>query len=289
MDKIPNLDESVINALKFFEKVNFPEVILEKEPKTLVMGSGNAQIAGKILFSRENYPTANESNYLKKLKGIKRVILISASGSKHAPIIAKNLKKKRIKTVLLTNNENSPAKKVIRNTFVFPKIEEPYTYNISTYLGMILSRSCENPKKISKFLEKIKAGNLKKYKSFFIIIPEEFSELEEMFRTKFDELFGSKIEGRIFTYEESKHAKTIIDSNKELFVGLGIENKIFGKNRINFKIPKDANYGLMLSLGYYFIGQIQKQNIPWFKHSVGKYLKNINKVFGKSVKIKDLK
>ena len=55
--------------------------------------------------------------------------------------------------------------------YVFPKQREPYTYNTSTYLGMILGRTKEDPKKIETFIknkvDKIKLPSFKKYNKFF--------------------------------------------------------------------------------------------------------------------------
>lgn len=284
--KLINLDECVLNALNLFLTTKIPKINLRFK-KAIVIGSGNAAITGKILFSEKNYIFANESNYLKMLKSRKfdGCILISASGGKHSPIIAKAMKRRKIETVLITNNESSEASKYVKKTFVFPKNIEPYTYNTSTYIGMILGKTKEDPSKILKAVKKLKVPNLKKYKSFYIIIPEEFESAREMFLTKFDELFGPRVEGRVFTYEETKHAKTVVKSNKELFIGLGVNNKVFGENRLNFKLPKNMDYGMLLAAGYYIIGKIQGQKPPYFKRSIREYVKKISRVFGEKIRV----
>ena len=83
--------------------------------------------------------------------------------------------------------------------------------------------------------------------------------------TKFDELFGPKISGRVFTIEQTKHAKTVVPSEKELFLGAGYNNRYFGKHRVNLPLPKNADYGALMAITYYFIGNIRKQNLPYFK------------------------
>lgn len=284
--KMIDLDECVINSLNLFSKIKIPKFSINfKRP--LVVGSGNAAITGKILFSDKDCVFADESNYLQKIKShkIDGCILISASGGKHSPVIAKQMKKRKIRTILITNNKSSKASKFVDKLFVFPKNIEPYTYNTSTYFGMILGKTKENPKKILNFIKKIKIPSLKNYKSFCIIIPENFENSKEMLQTKFDELFGSEIQGRIFTYEQTKHAKTIVSSDKELFVGLGVENKIFGRKKLNIKIPSNFNDVGFLSVAYYLIGKIQKYNKPYFKENIEKYVKEVSKIFGEEIKV----
>ncbi|MDH3353326.1 MAG: hypothetical protein OEL87_02670 [Nanoarchaeota archaeon] len=283
MERMINLDQCTLNALKLFPKSKLPKIKTTfKNP--IIVGSGNAAALGKLLF---HGIFANESDYLEKLKTekIDGCILISASGGKHSPIIAKQMKKKKIKTILLTNNPKGKAVKLVDKTYIFPKNIEPYTYNTSTYLGMILSKTNEDPKKILNFLKKIKTPNLKKYNSYYFIVPEKFDPIREFFETKFDELFGPMIQGKAFTYEETKHAKTIVKSNKELFISLGINNKIFGENKLNYKIPKWADFGLIFCLGYYLIGKIQETNKPWFKENIESYVKEASKIFGEKIEI----
>ncbi len=285
MKELINLDECTINALNLLSKSSFPKIkITFNNP--LVVGSGNAAALGKILF---HGVFANESNYLEKLKTekIDGCILISSSAGKHAPIIAKQMKKKKIKTILLTNNPNGEATKFVNKTYTFPKNTEPYTYNTSTYLGMILAKTGEDPKKILTFLKKIKVPPLKKYNSYYFIVPEKFDPIREFFETKFDELFGPMIQGEAFTYEQTKHAKTVVKSNKELFISLGVENKVFGKNKLNYKLPKSADFGLIFCLGYYLIGKIQKTNKPWFKENIENYVKEASKLFNEKIEVQN--
>lgn len=283
MKELINLDECVINALNLFPKTKIPKFKIPfKNP--LIVGSGNAAALGRLIFKGIH---ANESNYLDRLKEKKvdGCILISSSAGKHAPIIAKKMKKLKIKTILLTNNESGKANKFVDKSIIFPSTREPYTYNTSTYLGMILSKTGEDPKKIKTFLKKIKVPNLKKYNSYLFIVPEKFEGIKEFYETKFDELFGPKIQGEAFTLEQTKHAKTVVKSPKELFIGLGVDNKVFGIHKLNYKIPKNANFALMFCLGYYIIGKIQSQNPPWFKRSIKTYVKEASKLFGEKIKV----
>jgi hypothetical protein len=288
--KIIDLDEAVINALNLLISRGVPKFEMPHFSRPLVVGSGNAAVTGDILFHKKHAIFADESNYLDKIHGenIDGCILISASGGKHSPIIAKEMKKRNIHTVLLTNNPSPIAKDFVETLIVYPKNPEPYTYNTSTYLSMIISMTKEDPKKILAHIEKIKnkiPKNFKKYDSYFIIVPDKFDLVREMYLTKFSELFGSKISGRSFTIEQTEHAKTVIPNNKELFIGLGVENKMFGKNRLNIPLSKDADFGEIISVGYYLIGKIQKQSSPYFKKNIENYCKETSKVFHENIKV----
>ena len=128
-------------------------------------------------------------------------------------------------------------------------------------------------------------SHLRRYDSFFIIIPPEFEPIREMFLTKFDELFGSKVSGRVFTVEQAKHAKTVVPSDRELFISFGYGNKLFGKHRWDVPLPKGANYGTLMALGYYILGQIQKQHPPYFKKNIESYCKETSKMFGQKIEV----
>ena len=92
----------------------------------MVVGSGNAAVTGRIIFEDKDAVFADEGNYEKKLEAVKEIdgaVLISASGEKHAPIIAKELKKRNIKTTLLTNNSKASAQEYVDETFIYLKKE----------------------------------------------------------------------------------------------------------------------------------------------------------------------
>ncbi len=290
ISNLPDLDFCVLSALHLFSREKLPPLDLGNYLRPMVIGSGNAAVTGKILLNDKDAIFADESNYQKKLEyipAIDGVILISASGGKHAPIIAQELQKRKIETRLLTNNQHAPARPHVTTTYIFPKLPEPYTYNTSTYMGMILAKTKENPKRILEYLKEIKKMiplNLNYYDSFVVIIPEEFDVMREMFLTKFHELFGPKINARICTPEQMKHAKTVIPSDTELFISLGYQNNLFGKNRLTIPLPPNADFAAMMALGYFIIGQIQKQHPPYFKQNIESYTKETSKVFGQEIK-----
>ncbi len=286
LKNIPRLDICVLGALESLFEKKLPKINIEKG-KILVIGSGNALAVGRIIFRKNNVVFADESNYREKIENIKfnQAVLISASGGKHAPIIARYLNKKRIKTILFTNNPKASAKKFVSKSLVFPKQREPYTYNTSTYLSMILAMTKENIEQIYNQInkvEKILNKNKLSGKEFFLVIPPRFNEAREMIVTKFDELFGSKIIGRVYTSEQIKHAKTLIPSTDELFISFEKKNN-FGKKKLFIPFSSNAGFGEMMALGYFVIGRIQKNN-NLFKKNVVNYCKKTSKIFDEQIK-----
>ncbi|MBU6371062.1 MAG: hypothetical protein KGH93_03415 [Patescibacteria group bacterium] len=286
-----NLDECVRNALRLFAEKKLPEFPDIDFKRPLVVGSGNAAVTGRILFADTDAVFADESDYVKKMaaaKGIDGAVIISASGGKHAPGIANELKSRGLKTVLLTNTADSAAGKIADATAVFPKNPEPYTYNTSTYLSMIFSKTKEDPNAVLAMLENIEKtapADLKRCKAFYLLIPDEYEAVRDMFLTKFDELFGPKLLGRCYTEDETKHAKTLVPSDAELFISLGVENDTFGKNRFNIPLPEHSGFGTLIAAGYFFIGLVQKANPPYFKENVERYVAEASKIFGEKLSV----
>lgn len=292
LDNIPDLDVAVLGALELFQKESLPKLDMGIYKRPLVVGSGNAEATGRIIFQDLDAIFASESNYEEKLREIKSidgVILVSASGEKHAPIIAKTAKKYNKHVTLITNSRDSSASKELDNThphdeYVFPKNREPYTYNTSTYLGMILGYTGENPNEIYQFIQRTIDPNLftdlAKYDKFYLIVPPQFSGIIRMLEVKFIELFGRRIARDIETSEYVPHATTVVPSD-ELFISFSYENKIWGepKNRLNVPLPEKAGYGAMMAIGYYVVAQIQKQHPSYFKENIVSYTKFVSKIF----------
>ena len=287
-----DLDVCVLNALKLFIREGLPSLSLGNFTRPLVVGSGNAAATGRILLEDQDAVFADESTYEKVLDAVKSIdgaILISASGGKHAPIIAEELKKRKLETRLLTCNPNAPAKKNIdpKRVFVFPHLPEPYTYNTSTYMSMILAKTQEDPQEILDHIENTVNQSLstlttplRDFDAFYFIVPEKFDGIRQMLTTKFVELFSRRIARDVFTSEQAKHATTLVPTERELFVSLGYQNKLWGQHRLNIPLPENANYGAIMAVGYYVIGKIQAAKPPWFKESVARYCKTAAKWFG---------
>lgn len=295
LEHLPDLDTVVLSALELLKECSLPDSTVPYR-RPLVVGSSGAAAVGRMLFANNDAVFADESGVeqaLGKSPDVDGAVIISASGGKHAVGVAKTLREKGIETVLFTNNPEAPAKEFIapENVRIFPKNREPYTYNTSTYLSMLLADTSESATDILQHIEKaverrLSRAHLGTFGSFVMIVPPEFREVREMFRTKFDELFGPYLNVRAFTSEEIKHAKTVVTSGDELFIGFGTENSHFGisKNRLTIPFPENVGYGAIMAIGYYVIGKIQKSHRPYFKGNIVKYTEEASKIFNEEIK-----
>ena len=123
---------------------------------------------------------ASESNYQSYLKKeINTVIIVSASGGKHAPVIAEAFKQAGKNIFLLTCTENSQAENIVgkEKTCVTIKNREPYAYNVSTYLGWILTVTREDPEQILNYIEHtikpLMPDNFADYDGYLFCHPEQ--------------------------------------------------------------------------------------------------------------------
>lgn len=291
IENIPDLDVVVEGALKMLSNAKLPNV---KVPfrRPIVIGSVNAESTGRIVFNDTNAVFSNESNFeqiIDTVSDIDGAVLISASGSKHSVNIAKRLEELEIPAILFTNNVDAPAGSFIEqgNIKVFPKNREPYTYNTSTYLSMILAKTNEDAGVILSHVENsTQAGlDLSKFNGFTFILPPHLLLIAPMLRTKFDELFGTKLSPRFFTPEEIKHAKTVVKDEQELFIYVGMEELGWGEKgkKVDITLPEGGSYGSAVATCYHFIGQIQRAHPPYFKESLVAYCKDIGHIFGEDV------
>lgn len=275
-----NLDQAVIDALEFHASYELPALEFGKPSRRLVVASGNALATGRIIFGDEDAVFAGEDQYKSVIHRfqVDEVVVISASGEKHAPIIISDILNRNIDLYLLTCDRDSTAARLLSEDHVFATkyIEEPITYNTSTYLGMVLAKTKEDPRRILDFIKNVVEPSLfdmSKFQAFYMIVDHRFDLAREMFIAKFDELFGPLLNGRCYTVEQTLHAKTVIRSEEELFISLGYQNEIFGSENARLNIPlfDEASYAAVIAIGYYIIGRIQSQFPPWFRMSAEAY------------------
>ncbi len=297
INSLPDLDTVVMAALELFEQVKLPKIDLSHYKHPLIVGSGNAEATGRIIFNDLDAVFASESNFEDKLKNISEidgVVLISASGGKHAPLIAKKATEMGKHVTLITNTKDSPAGEELDgkhdyDSYVLPKNREPYTYNTSTYMGMILGKTGEDPAQIKEFIEqytsKIDWPDFSKFDKYYLIVPPEFAGIIRMLQVKFIELFGRNIARDVETSEYVRHATTVASSN-EMFISFGKPNDTWGKqeNRLHIPLPDNAQYGAMMAIGYYTVSQIQKAHPQYFKDNIAKYTEEVSKIFGQEIK-----
>ncbi len=290
---IPTLDTVVLGALELFS-VEVPRPLHIPFHRPLVLGSGNAFMASQIIWAGSEAVFADETNYEVLLTNASRfdgVVVMSASGAKHAVPMVAAATAAGLPTHLVTNTEGALAAAALPHdcVHVYPKNREPYTYNTSTYLGPILGHTGEDSVYIRQYIETVVAPrllrNFEEYSAFVFIIPPAFMHLRSMLRTKFDELFGPRVIGRFFTPEEMKHAKTVIVSGDELFISIGFDNTFYGlaKNRLSIPLPEPANYGAMVAATYYVVGKIQTAHPPYFAQSIEAYATAASAFFGHTI------
>jgi hypothetical protein len=281
--EIINLDENVLKTLDFFAENMPPKLDLAKFQLPFVVGSGNAYNTGMILFSDQAAIFADESNFKSLIdsydeaikKGlITQAMIISASGEKDSIWEVELAKAKGLQTTLLTCDANSGAAKVADEVLAYRKIAEPYTYNTSTYLGMILSATGEDVVEIKKLIEKVELPeNFAGYEGYSFVLPDRFGNICPMLDIKKSELFGSQLSLRAFPEGHARHAKFVIPSEKELVISVGVENKYYGHlaHRWGIELPANASFGTVLALTYYIVGKIQAVKPPYFKENIEAY------------------
>lgn len=293
---LPDLDIVVLGALELFQETDLPKIDLSHYKHPLIVGSGNAEATGRIIFNDQDAIFASESDYENKLNSVRSidgVVLVSASGGKHAPIIAKKAKEMAKGVTLITNTVDSPAHAELDldggdSEYVFPKNREPYTYNTSTYMGMILGKTGEDPSEIANFIHEqtsqIKWPDFSQFDKYYLVVPPEFAGIIRMLQVKFIELFGRNVARDVETSEYVRHATTVAASN-EMFISFGEENTQWGKseNRIHVPLPDNADYGAMMAVGYYTVAQIQKAQPQYFKENIEQYTTDVSKIFGQNI------
>lgn len=292
---IPTLDVAVLGALQLIAEKEIPHLDFSHLERPLILGSGNAFYTARILFEDLDADFADESTYEAALSEPERydsVVVVSASGKKHAVDMVKKAIKAGLQTYLITNSPASPAGDLLSEdaVFFFPKNREPYTYNTSTYLTPIFGLTGEDAASVTTFIEKEVTKHLLRnfddYDTYTLLIPSRFTYARSMLRTKFDELFGPMVVGRIFTEEEVKHAKTVVSSGRELFISFGVENEHHGlvKNRVSVPLPEDVQYGAFLAISYFVVGKLQEAHPPYFAQSIERYTQTASRIFKQDIK-----
>lgn len=293
-NSLPSLKETILGALELFIRDGLPDISFRDFKRPLVVGSGNAIATAKILFSDKDCIFADESSYKQALeKSVDGVFIFSASGGKHAPIIAKDVLEKNLSVQLITCTKNSQAEELVgsKNTIVTPKNKEPYTYNTSTYLGWIFAKTKEDPQEIYEYisqkLSKQVPTNFNDYSAYLLVTRDEYSLLNSLFTVKFIELFGRQIARDVKSYEEMRHAITVVPNQKELCICLGDDFDVdFENDKLVFTLPHDMGIASMMAVGYYIIGCIQEQIPQYFKENISSYIQRNSKgEFGKALSV----
>ena len=250
----PSVDYYVLRTLEKLEEWDYPEIDIEESERNVFLGSGNAFNTALLFIKVFDGIALNVGNYKeffrKERKGYK-VHIISASGGKDSVKMARFLKRKGIKIVLITNNPEAPSKKFASKVFVFPCFKEPPTYNVSTYSSMIYFLFKENVKKIKKFIQRIKIPNLKKYKYILFVSKDELYPIARMASRKVAETLQGI----------GSHAECISDAAHGFFIQPNKWRLVFCidcdvEERKKFRLKIKSYLGSLLS-SYYIIGKNQ--------------------------------
>ena len=291
---LANLDLVVMAALDLFSSdlsVNIPDFAFKKP---VIVGSWNAKNTSKILYENRDVYYADENNYKEiiSMTWVDWVIIFSASWGKHAPIVAEYAKQKNIEVKLVTCNENNETEKFIwkENIIVTPRNLEPYTYNTSTYMWWIIAKTKENPSKILAYIENDLSKKLlidfTKYDSFLFVIPNKFASMAPLIEVKFIELFWRNIARDIKTFEELKHAITVVPNPRELCIRFWKEDIYFSGDILDIGLPDFLWLAWFMSVSYYIVWVLQNQFPPYFKNNIEDYIFYLNKSnFWKNIKI----
>ena len=284
---LPDLSEVVLDALALHAEHATPESALDKLERPLVVASGNALPTGRVLFDGKQAEFCDEGRYQRALQtghAYDSAVVISASGEKHAPRIVEDLAGRELPTYLLTCSPDStaagmlPASRVIATR----QVPEPLTYNTSTYMGMMLTRTREDTAAIREHIRREVAplvAEIGSYDAYYLLVRPEFDIEIPMFVTKFDELFGGRVNGRCYTMSQTLHAKTVVPWDQELFIGFGVDNEHLGFNRLHIPLYEGVGPVGMLAIGYFVIGSIQQQKPRWFAEHVDGYAKRQRELF----------
>ena len=291
---LPTLDQIVLDALDFFSKNPPPSFDLSEYQLPFVVGSGNALNAGRIMFSKTAAIFADESNFKATVESfkpvidkglIKQTIVISASGEKDSVWEVELAKKLGLHTTLLTCKPNSTAAKLADKVIVFKSISEPYTYNTSTYLGMILATTGEDPVKMKELITSLEfPKEFDHYESYAFVLKDEDINIAPMIIIKGEELFGPRVPVRAYTHGHARHAKFVHPWEKELVISIGSKNEFFGdpNHRWDIILPETAGLGSIVALSYFVCGKIQSSHTPYFFNDIENFCNDYGpKAYGK--------
>lgn len=283
-ENIPNLDQTVIQALDFFIANPPPSLDINRFKEPFVVGSGNAFNTGTIIWAGKPAIFADESNFRTVVAlsnksaqdgTLRNAVIISASGGKDSVWEIELAKQNGLRATLLTTKPQSDAAKIADEVVAFKSIPEPYTYNTSTYMGMMLGAVQEDVSRIKEYIESLRfPENFGDHKGYAFVVPDEFMQICPMLEIKQSELFGSKVTIRAFPQGHARHAKFVIRDSDEMVMSLGQKNDFFGdpNHRWDIDLPKDMKFAGIMALTYYIVGKAQASKHPYYKENIARYV-----------------
>ncbi len=252
------VDYYVIKTLDSLEGWDYPSLPLSQSSTNVFLGSGSAACTGRLFADKFGGVALNASNYQAFFKSFPKgdfasVNIINASGGKDGVKMAEFVSTKGLEPNLITCNADPPAKKFIKqgNIFVFPTLDDPPTYNVSTYGSMVYWLFDENPVEIKKIIAGLNVPDLRKYSYIFFLASDKYVAIAEMASRKVAETLeeiGSNGDG----FTNGSHGM-LRQPNKNRLV-FCLNQEYSDGNAYNLNV--DSYLGLMMSV-YFIIGKNQ--------------------------------
>lgn len=204
--KIPHLDQMVINALDSFASWNYPDKnVISSSEKNIFIGSGSAACAAEMFARKFGGISLNASRYIGFFKRTTsrdfNVYVVSASGGKDSIPMAKFFQGISLPAILITCNDQAPAKEYCKDIIVFPAHKEPPTYNTSTYGSMLYWLDGGNPEQIKENILAIKDIPSLRGKHVVFMAQDEYDVLADMGERKvLETLQNTPSNGEGFTH-----------------------------------------------------------------------------------------
>ncbi len=255
---IETLDKYVLKVLDNLQNWKMPDVPVKKG-FNLFIGSGNAFQVAKIYanhFGGIVTDTTNYGHFFKYANKFDQIIIVSASGGKE-PEWIETAQAFKGNCILLTCAQNPPVGPYVKKVITFPCLQDPPSYNTSTYASMIHALNPEEDLgKIREYIKNLKAPKLSKYSFIPVISANENEPIAQMCATKIRETLGIGSVGK--SIAEGMHGWFLHERKDELAMCLNLPEFAPAKNKILVDYP--SNLGLMLS-AYYIIGKSQTDKL----------------------------
>ncbi len=211
------------------------------------IGNGNAYQVGKY-YANRLYGLPVDFAYFERIKDFfndPKICVVSASGGKDSILPCKYFND----VVLLTCNKKAPSKEFAKETIIFPALEEPQFYNVSTYSSMIYHLE---PQKINFYEDQNLLELLNKNENIIFVGDKKTYPIACMCALKVREILGKLSIG---LHEiEAKHGYFLHDKDNECVI---ILNSTFNLKQDYFL--KNNSLSLLLHV-YYNIGFLQEVN-----------------------------
>ncbi|VVB61037.1 Uncharacterised protein [uncultured archaeon] len=255
---IETLDKYVLKVLDSLQNWKMPDVPI-KQGFNLFIGSGNAFQVAKIYANHFGGIVTDTTNYRHFFKYSDRFdtkIIVSASGGKEREWI-ETAQAFAGDCTLLTCAQNPPLGQYVKKIITFPCMQDPPSYNTSTYASMIHALDPkEDISKIREYIKKLQTQKLFKYSFIPVISADENEPIAQMCATKIRETLGIGSVGK--SIAEGMHGWFLHDRKDEVALCLNLPEFAPAKNKIH--VNYNSNLGLILS-AYYIIGKSQTDKL----------------------------